>query len=326
MTSLESSEGGTGELNLIRHFRVHAPKHPWLAVGPGQDCAILNWAAERDLAFKIDQVIEGTHFLLKPNSSGDTVATPYQVGWKAMAKACSDIAACGFWPVAATVAVNLPKNTDAQLAMELHRGICACCERFSFALAGGDISCSDNGLSVVVSLIGEGLKNGAWLRTGAKPGDILIVTGSLGGSRMQKHLSFLPRLEEARQIRSIIPNGVHACIDITDGLSRDLRHMCDESGCGATIFEKSIPHSADSVKNASIDGKTLLQHALEDGEDFELLLAIEPSAAQQLRTRHMHNVQLTIIGTVEGADMGCGLVNQAGTREPLPDLGYEHRT
>lgn len=310
----------SGELSLIRHFRAHAPTHPWLKVGPGHDCAVLEWPGNRDVAFKIDQVVEGTHFLL----SGPEAATPYQVGWKAMAKACSDIAATGFWPVAATVAVNLKKGSPDTIPRELYRGLVACCDRFGFGLAGGDISASDNGLSVVVSLLGEGPKNGAWLRSGAKPGDLLFVTGALGGSRAKRHLNFIPRLEEARMIRSILPSGVHACIDITDGLSRDLRHICEESGTGAILFEDKIPCSKEIIK-AYTKRKSPIEHALEDGEDFELLMAIAPRAARKLHAQCELKVPLTQIGFVEAGTSGYNLVDSRGVRRPLPDVGFEHQ-
>ena len=310
-----------GELSLIKIFRAHAPKHPWIVTGPGHDCAILHWPSQRGQAFKIDQVVEGTHFVL----SGPGAATPQQVGWKAMAKACSDIAATGFWPVAATVAVNLPKKSDERIALGLYRGICACCERYSFGLAGGDICVSNNALSVGVSLLGEGPKKGAWLRSGAQPGDALLVTGSLGASRAGKHLKFLPRLEEARAIRRLIPGGVHACIDITDGLSRDLKHLCDESRCGASIIEEQIPFSRAALSIAAKSkGRTALEQALGDGEDFELLLAVAPQAAERLMRKWVLPVALRQIGHIQSERMGCVFIGRDGKRRNMPDVGYEH--
>jgi len=322
-----------GELRLIKRFRAAAPRHPWVAVGPGQDCAILNWPGDRDLAFKIDQVVEGTHFVLQ----GPEAATPRQVGWKAMAKACSDIAAVGFWPVAATVAVNLRRGSSEKLALGVYAGLQACCVRYSFALAGGDISVSTKvGLSVVVSLLGEGPKGGAWLRKGAQCGDALLVTGRLGGSRRNgKHLRFKPRLEEARIIRQRLGAGVHACIDVTDGLSRDLHHVCDESGCGAVVFEDSIPYfiprknatctSAALVEHAKCSKRTCVESALGDGEDFELLLAVEPNAAEDLIRGWRHRVPLTRIGSIQPAHQGCVVVAGDGTRRAMHNVGYEHR-
>ena len=307
-----------GELSLIKKSRAKAPRHPWIVTGPGHDCAILSWPARRGQAFKIDQVIEGTHFVL----TGPGAATPLQAGWKAMAKACSDIAATGYWPVAATVAVNLRKNSDERIALGIYKGICSCCERYSIGLAGGDVSVSKNALSVAVSLLGEGPKKGAWLRSGARTGDVLLVTGTLGASRAGKHLKFQPRLEEARAIRRLIPEGVHACIDITDGLSRDLKHLCDESRCGAMIFVEQIPFSRAALCKSK--GRSALEQALGDGEDFELLLAVEPHAAKRLMSKWKGKVPITRIGNIQSSRNGRILVKRDGRQRNLPDIGYEH--
>jgi len=146
------------ERSLLSRFREGAPGHPWVRVGPGQDCAILEWDGSRALAYKIDQVLEGVHFVL----NGADAATPRQVGWKAMARACSDIAAAGCWPVAAHLRAEL---SDAG-AMELYEGLTACCDRFGFALAGGDLASGGSAVHVVVRLVGEGPSG-----TGAQGGD-----------------------------------------------------------------------------------------------------------------------------------------------------------
>jgi len=312
------------ELSLIKRFRAAAPTHPWVKVGPGQDCAVLSWAADRALAYKIDQVVEGTHFVL----SGPEAAAPRRIGWKAMAKAVSDIAAAGCWPVAATVAVNLRKNLDDAFAMELFEGLSACCKRFNFALCGGDFTTSEQTLTLCVSLIGEGPQGGpaggAWTRAGAQPGDWLLVTGELGGSRGGKHLDFIPRLEESRRIRELAGAGVHACIDITDGLSRDAAHICEESACGLRLEEAALPVAV-TARNTD-DGRSALEHVLGDGEDFELLLAVEPNAAQKLLAGWDHATPLRRIGTIEPAAVGRRIKRASGADEALPDLGYEHRT
>jgi len=310
-----------GELKLLRAFRKGAPKHPWLRVGPGSDCAVLEWKPGRDLVYKIDQVVEGTHFVL----SGREAATPREIGWKAMAKACSDIAAAGAWPVAATVAVNLRKGTPERVAMELYRGITACCRKYRFALAGGDFATSPQGMSVVVSLVGECPKGKAWTRSGAKPGDYLFVTGPLGGSRAKKHLTFQPRLEAAREIRKRLGNGVHACIDITDGLSRDLHHLCAESRVGAVLFETLLPYSA-AARRIARSGRSALDQALSDGEDFELLLAVAPSALAALRKRERLRLPIHVIGRVSRAGRGVIIQRASGGYQRLADIGYEHRT
>ena len=184
-----------GELSLLQEFRARAPQHPNIRIGPGSDCAVLTCTPGNEQTFKIDQIVEGTHFLLSS-------ATPRQIGRKAMNKALSDLAAAGSWPVAAMVAVNIRRGSPDSLALELYEGLIECCERFQFGLAGGDYTVSENGLSVCVSLIGECPAGTAWVRFGGKPGDVLLVTGPLGGSLAGRHLDFVPRLEEARRTRA----------------------------------------------------------------------------------------------------------------------------
>lgn len=312
------------ELDLIRFFRQNPQGHPWLKVGPGHDCAILKWDADRDLAFKIDQIVEETHFVL----AGLDAANPKEVGWKAVAKALSDIAAAGAEPVAATVAVHLRRGLGDLWARELHAGIAVCCEDYGLALAGGDITSGDGPASVCVSLIGHCPKDGAWTRGGAKPGDALLLTGQVGGSRgaAKKHLNFEPRIREARAIREAAGAGVHACIDVTDGLSRDAGHLCEESRCGVEIDAAALPIHADALAMEKAGQGGALEHALGDGEDFELLLAVEPAAAERLLAGWKLATPLIRIGRVTEASAGRTLKRKGGAIEALPDRGYEHGT
>jgi len=284
---------------------------------------VLHWDASRALAYKTDQVVENIHFVL----NGAGAATPRQVGWKAMAKTGSDIAAAGCWPVAATVAAHLRPDLDDEWAMELYDGLVACCRRFNFALAGGDLATGGAAVHVAISMLGEGPKDrqegGPWLRSGAKPGDALLVTGSLGGSRGGKHLDFTPRLEEARELRQKAGANVHAAIDISDGLARDVGHLCTESACGVEIDRTALPLS-DSLKDVPPD--EALQRVLGDGEDFELLLAVEPACAEQLLASWHHATPLTRIGTILPEADRRYIRGTEGKVEPLPDIGYEHET
>lgn len=312
------------ELDLIRFFRQHPHGHPWLKIGPGHDCAILSWDAGQDLAFKIDQIVEGTHFLL----SGPEAAEPQEVGWKAVAKALSDMAAAGAEPVAATVAVHLRRGLGDGWAKGLHAGIAACCERFGFALAGGDITSGDGPAGVCVSMLGRCPKDGGWTRGGAKPGDVLLLTGQVGGSRgaSKKHLTFEPRIEEAKCIRALAGAGVHACIDVTDGLARDAGHLCGESRCGVEIDEAALPVHPDARLLEKTGQGGALEHALGDGEDFELLLAVESAAAERLLAGWKLATPLARIGRVTESSAGRRLRRANGTLEALPDRGYEHGT
>jgi thiamine-monophosphate kinase len=171
--------------------------------------------------------------------------------------------------------------------------------------------------------LGECPQGNAWVRSGAQPGDALLVTGALGGSRAGRHLQFTPRLEEARCIRELCPVGVHACIDITDGLSRDLKHICEESACGAAIFQERVPISAEA-RASSANTDEAFQRALSDGEDFELLLAVELSSAKELLRSWNHATPLTLIGEVLSAERGSLIVLENGQTRSMPDIGYEH--
>ena len=284
---------------------------------------MLHWDASRALAYKTDQVVENVHFVL----NGAEAATPRQVGWKAMAKTCSDIAAAGCWPVAATVAAHLRPDLNDEWAMELYEGLVACCRQFEFALAGGDLATGGSAVHVAISMLGEGPKEGKdgspWLRNGARPGDALLVTGALGGSRGGRHLSFTPRLNEARALREKAGADVHAAIDISDGLARDVGHLCTESACGVELDRNALPFS-DSLKDVSPD--EALQHVLGDGEDFELLVAVEPACAERLLASWDHTTPLTRIGTLLPQAAGRCIRGTEGKVEPLPDIGYEHGT
>lgn len=219
------------------------------------------------------------------------------------------------------VAMNLKKGTPEAVTMGIYDGLIACCKKFNIGLAGGDFSSSENGISVVVSLVGTCPKNRAWTRKGAKPGNALFVTGSLGGSRAGKHLDFTPRLVEAERIREIIPNGVRACIDITDGLSRDVKHLCTESSCGALVYENSIPISK-SLRD--LPRSAALTHALNDGEDFELLLAVDYDSGNELLEKWENGRTLTFLGELREQDRGISIRGEDGVERPLLDGGYEH--
>ena len=307
-----------GELSLLKLFRERAPGHRWVRVGPGHDAAIVEWKQDRDLAFKIDAIVEGVHFVLE----GDGAATPEQAGWKAVARAISDIAAVGFEPVAITAAVSLRGDLKEEVAVRLFDGMTDCCKRFGCALAGGDLSSTRGPLTVAVSAIGEGPRGGAFLRKGASPGDALFVTGELGGSLAGRHLSFVPRVAEARKLRAL--GVVRAMTDISDGLARDLRHLCEESGVGAVLEEAALPVSADAYAQAFRRKRPVMDCVLGDGEDYELLFAVSGRDAGRLAKEWNLPVRLTRIGWFVAPEKGMLLCRADGTVVPLPDVGYEH--
>lgn len=223
--------------------------------GIGDDTAVLR-GTKKDLLLTTDMLVEGRHFRRSQ-------ATPYEIGWKAMAVNLSDIAAMGGKPIAAVVALGAPASTTVKFLNELYRGLHAAAKRFGADIVGGDTNASKQ-LTLAVTLLGEVEKGKAVLRSGARLGDWIFVTGSLGGSyASKKHLRFIPRLREAQWLfKNCL---VNAMMDLSDGLASDLGHICEASGVGAILNEKAIPVSSKA--------HTVTQ-ALSEGEDFELLFTL----------------------------------------------------
>src|SRR5262249_46704657 len=151
-------------------------------------------------------------------------------------------------------------------------------DAFDTAVVGGDTNSWDGPLVVSVTLLGEAVPPGPVRRSGARAGDWLLVTGAFGGSILGKHLDFTPRVREALALHAAA--SLHAMIDVSDGLSRDVWHLCEESGCGAVLRAEAVP--IDPAARRMNDGKTPLEHALGDGEDFELAFAVSPEDGARL--------------------------------------------
>lgn len=299
------------EFDYIRWLRQRTPAHPRVAIGPGDDCAVLR-PSSAPLLVKTDMLLENCHFVLEQ-------AGPRRVGRKALAVNLSDIAAMGGRPVAAVVSVGLPRRGTQALAEELYSGMRALADEFETAIVGGDTNAWDGGLVVSVALLGDAGPQGPILRSGAKPGDWLFVTGPLGGSILGKHLEFTPRIREALQLQEHAP--IHAMLDISDGLAADINHLCEESGCGAVLAAERIPISA-AARQMS-DDRTPLEHAVSDGEDFELAFAVAPEDGRRLLAQQpIMGITLSWIGECL-AEHGLYL-EESGQRRPLPPTGYVH--
>src|SRR5262245_59104806 len=260
-------------------------------------------------------LLENTHFILK-------TAGPRRVGRKALAVNLSDIAAMGGRPVAAVVSVGLPRAKDSEvqnLAEELYLGMRDIADDFDTAIVGGDTNSWDGGLVVSVALLGDAGPQGPILRSGAKPGDWLLVTGPLGGSILGKHLDFTPRVREALELQAHAR--IHAMLDISDGLAADVSHICEESGCGAVLIAERIPISA--AANQMPDNQRPIDHALGDGEDFELAFAVAPDDGRMLLA--MQPVSgLTLFWVGECVPETGLYMEENGRRFSLPPTGYAH--
>jgi thiamine-monophosphate kinase len=204
------------------------------------------------------------------------------------------------------------------LAEELYLGLREMADAFDTAVVGGDTNSWDGPLVINVTLLGEATARGAVRRGGARVGDRLLVTGPLGGTILGKHLDFTPRVREALRLHEAAP--LHAMIDVSDGLAADVAHLCEESGCGAVLRAEAVP-VADAARRMG-DGRSPLDHALGDGEDFELVFAVSPADAHTLiETQPVLGVTLVEIG--ECVEQGLWLEEQ-GRRRPLPPRGYVH--
>jgi thiamine-monophosphate kinase len=302
----------SGEFAFIDWVRRRTPPASRVVVGPGDDTAVLRWPADADCLVTTDMLLEGSCFLLAE-------AGPRRVGRKAMSVNLSDIAAMAGRPVAAVVSVGLPRQGGRALAEELYLGFREVADAFDTAVVGGDTNTWDGPLVINVTLLGEAVPPGAVRRSGARPGDWLLVTGPLGGSILGKHLDFTPRVHEALALHAAVP--LHALIDISDGLAADVGHLCDESRCGAVLFAEAIPLTAEAGRMN--DGRSALEHGLGDGEDFELVCAVAPDDARTLlATQPIPGITLVHIG--ECVEAGLWL-EEKGLRRPLAPLGYVHR-
>lgn len=298
------------ELALIDWIRQRIQTAPNLQLGIGDDCAV--WKPSgAPLLFTTDVLMEDVDFHIAET-------TPQLIGRKAMAVNLSDIAAMAGRPLAALVGVALPKARGFDFARDLHEGLESLAEEFHVAIIGGDTNTWDGPLVISVTLIGEATERGPVLRSGAKPGDWLFVTGPLGGSILGHHLTFTPRIREALDLHRLVE--LHAMIDLSDGLAADLHHLLDESRVGATVIADAIPLADDARRMT--DGRRPLDHALSDGEDFELLFTISPEDGQRLLATSDCG-KLTHIGTID-VELGCRLQRPSGEVEPLLRGGWQH--
>jgi thiamine-monophosphate kinase len=283
-----------GEDALIARLVTLVPRDPDPAAGPGDDCAVIDSgpACGALQLLKTDALVGGVHFL------ADTPAR--SVGWKAAARVVSDFAAMGGKPERFLVTVALPAETEVSWVEDLYRGIGDCLSAFGSVLAGGETSRVPQGSAPVISIAATGsvLRGQLCLRSTGKPGQTLLVTGTLGGSLQGKHLHFTPRIKETAWLVSHFKPA--AMMDLSDGLAKDLPRLAAASGCGFTLEKAALPVSP---------GRTAAQ-ALGDGEDFEILIAMPPETVPALLAEwsaEFPELPLTAIGRLVEAENGESL-------------------
>ncbi|MDX1945058.1 MAG: thiamine-phosphate kinase [Pirellulaceae bacterium] len=302
------------ENDLLRWFRETLPAHPRILLGPGDDAAILRLADEANLVATTDMLMDGVDFLLAEHE-------PERIGRKALAVNLSDLAAMAAQPVAALVSLALPQRGGVALAQRLYAGLTTLAAKHDCPIAGGDTNSWEGPLVISITALGEVPPERRWRRSGAQPGDALLVTGSLGGSILSRQFDFEPRVREALWLADHAM--VHAAIDISDGLALDLWRLLEASGCGAIVEESSVPIASAAEELARRDGRPPLDHALCDGEDFELLLAVPPDEAERLLADQPLGVPLIRIGLC--TDEGLWLRAPEGELSPLAPHGFQHR-
>jgi len=291
-----------GEFEFIEWIRQQQRPSDSVLLGSGDDLAILKWPDDPLILVGVDQVLDGVHF---DSARHD----PRSVGRKVMNRNLSDCAAMAALPAAAVATAAFPAGTSLHDAQELYRGLDDAARIFDCPIVGGDTASWPGKLVVTVTILARTGALPPLRRDGAKPGDSIFVTGSLGGSILGRHMTFQPRIQLARDLAANWP--ISAMIDISDGLSRDLAHIARQSHVAAVIDAAAVPIHPDANVPRSA-GRTPLQHALHDGEDYELLFT-----APRCDHPEVHR-----IGTIIPGD-GV-FIERDAQRQPLPPLGWEH--
>ena len=325
----EMSLTDLGEFGLIGRIRERFPA-PEGVTGIGDDCAVIPQRSGQDTLVSTDMLVEGTHFLR------DRVS-PYQLGWKSAAVNLSDIAAMGGQPTATFLSVALPPDLEADWMGEFLRGYAEISARFGAALLGGDTTASPDRICLNVAVLGACPARAARLRSAAQAGDLVCVTGTLGDSAaglrailegvetdadiqalINRHYLPLPRVAEG--LRLAATPGVHAMMDISDGIGSDLRHILEASGVGAVIDVPALPLSPALQRTCSRLGWDAAALATGGGEDYELLFTCTPEAEKALEVPH------TVIGAVTErrlrTEPGMTDVEWRGAEGPVS--GFDH--
>jgi thiamine-monophosphate kinase len=304
--------------------------------GIGDDCAVFRASSGRVMLFTTDMLLEDIHFMR------DAI-TPYQLGRKVIAVNLSDIAAMGGRPLVALISVGIPVQTGVEEIQELYRGMRDICTGSGLDIAGGDTVASPDKLVINASVIGEVRENEVLYRSGARPGDRLFLTGSVGdssaGLKILQHEIRPPESIGRHFIKAhneptplveigafIATSGLAtAMIDLSDGLLSDLGHICKESGVGALLFSEKIPISPELTLLAGGAKFNPLELALSGGEDYQLLFSVPEKNAQGIETLFKeHGISPpSLIGEIV-QERGIRMRKHDGSSEELRPQGFNH--
>ncbi len=341
MSRTEIAElGEFGLIDRIKSNIVHS--NPSTCVGIGDDAAVIIPIEGEQMVLSTDMLIEGVHFDL-------SFAPLSHIGYKAVVVNVSDIAAMNAVPTQLVVSLGLSNRFSVEAVDELYQGISKACENYRVDLVGGDTTASPSGLVISISIIGFAKPDSLVKRNGAKPGDVICVSGDLGAAYMGLNLlnrekiaykqnpEMQPDFKEEHEYlirRQLMPEArtdlihelkelkvvPHAMIDISDGLASEALHICKQSGVGMYIFEDKLPIENDTKLAASEFGISPTTAALNGGEDYELLFTI--SAQEFEKIRHLPDV--FPVGIVKEQEHGVNLVTPDGQKIPIQAQGWKH--
>jgi len=305
------------EQELVAWLQQRQRPNSAIQLGIGDDMALLETPSNRIL-LSSDMLLDGVHFESKTQSLA-------LIGRKSLACSLSDCAAMAVRPIAAVVSLALPAHWTLAQAQELMEGVFALAADFDVQVVGGDTTSWENPLVVDVAVTAtpyEGVE--PVRRNRAREGDILYVTGPLGGSLLGRHLTFVPRVHEARSCAQSLGCRLHAMMDISDGLSLDIWRMCTASHVGAELDESLLAPviSEDARRMSAMDGRTALDHVLGDGEDFELLCSVDSDTPSEISAIQAGGTRLLPIGRV--THEGLQLRRLDGRIEKLEPRGFTH--
>ncbi|HTV61082.1 MAG TPA: thiamine-phosphate kinase [Verrucomicrobiae bacterium] len=305
------------EFELIARLSRGLPGNSTVVTGCGDDCAVLDFGHPENLfLFKTDAVVEGVHFTRE--------MAPEKIGRKALARCLSDIAAMAGTPAAALITLGLPEDFNAGFIEKIYDGLNALARKHQVAVVGGETTANPGRIFISVAVLGTVARGKQVLRSGARPGDAIFVTGELGGSISEKHLEFEPRIAEAQWLARHF--SIHAMADLSDGLAGDLRHILRSSGVGAEILTTALPVSrAAKLQARKNPAKSPVAAALTDGEDFELLFTVAGGDAVKLLDawkKQFPKLKLSCIGKI-AAGAGIVIRDKSGPHS-LDAHGYLH--
>lgn len=313
-----------------------------LIKGISDDTAVFKTSPGKLQLLTTDAMVEGIHFDL-------TFTSLQHLGWKAIVTNISDIAAMCGTPRYALVTVAIPQKFSVEMIEDFYKGAVRACKKYDCLIVGGDTTASSGNLVVSVTLFGEADPARVVYRYGAKAGDLICVSGHLGGAHaglkillrekenfinnseqfspnldpykiaLEKYLMPKARMDLVKYFSDSIK--INSMIDISDGLASEVHHICKNSGVGAEIWEHNIPVHAITQKIAEEFSDNVVDYALLGGEEYELLFTLSDIEFEKLEKL---TPDVTILGRITDAEKGLNLIREGGEVEPLPFGGWEH--